>query len=1578
MPFKEPPKCYLIGNDSLLIQCVEVLLAHQYRVLGIISPLVSIKEWASTHDIPYFDSLSLAEETLANTEFDYLFSVANRQLLSPSLLARPKQFTINYHDAPLPAYAGAHATSWAILNNEINHGITWHLIDEVIDGGTILKQIKFDIDKDEIALSLNLKCYQYGIQAFTELVAELSTQTYQCIPQDLNLRTYYHLSQKPPGNGWISWQNSAADIDRLCRALCLGQYLNQFSLAKFMIGTEVFILDQWQILAEKTDKPAGTLVKLTDHSWQITTHTQDFLILQVSTVKGQPCHLGTLAKEYQLTALNSLTSPSLSNLELLEKLSTELFKHEDFWVQEWLQFKPATLPFLPLTLSSEHTFSFSCVDSLTLPDTLREPLRALYPNQDGLENILLTACLVYLHKLENQENVGVGLSQDQQLIPLELNPFFTNLVPFMVFLDENMHFKDAVEKTIEKCKVLKSHLTYQRDLLRRYPRIMESPRRLPIVITIGDSPHIPSLQSELAPSVILVISADGNQLSLWIDHSLIEKQPYLSYIIHQLLLHIKNILTQLVENHLVRIHELNLVTSEEQQKILVDWNKTETVYPKHKLVSQLFEEQVEKTPQLTAIVYKEYQISYTDLNQKANQLAHYLQYLRAEPNQFIGIYIERGIKMIAAIMAILKVGAAYIPIAESSPLQLITSVLQSSGTKLILTTKKLEQKIRKICTSQKLSVKVISLDKDWSKIETFSNDNLPSLATPTSLAYIIYTSGTTGLPKGVMIRQHSLVNLAIDIIKQLEITPKSRVLQFAAINFDASVWEIFSTLLAGAALCIPSKKKLLAGAMLSTFIIKNKITHVTLPPSILHTLSPRNLNSLHTVITAGEPCSLELTNKWKKNFSLINAYGPTETTICSTMHHVSANAIQPHIGKPIANSFVYVLDKYLKPAPICVGGELYIGGEGVAAGYLNQPELTKNAFIPNPLQNTSGSILYKTGDLVRWLPDGNLDYLGRSDNQAKVRGFRVELEAVEAHLLHYHEIEQCAVVVQKDKNNCHYLVAYIVTKNPSLDIAALRKFLADSLPEYMIPSLFLKIEELPLTPNGKIDHHALVSPATKQRLIESAYIAPQSSLEKKLHKIWGEILGVETIGVHDSFFSLGGHSLLITKLILQLLEEFNYNLSLQAFARAPTIYSLAKLIGQRSKSNAKYDKKIIADTVLDKAIKPLPQPVQHYPNALLLTGATGFLGAHLLSALYHTTQATIYCLVRSETEKAGLSKLEKAIKRYQLNVDLSKRIVVVKGDLTEPQLGLSTPQFHQLAEEVDAIYHNGAYVHHLYDYETLKLANVSSTIELIKLTTLRKNKFLHYVSSLSAVINFVDSSGAISEDFLPPHQQSIPNSGYNQSKWVSEKLLAEAHLRGINTKIYRPGWILGQRRTGIVLAENNHLLSLLKGCIQLGYAPNLNHQFNILPVDDVARYICELSINDTNHCRVFNLSNPHSIAWATLIHYLNDYGYPVQLIPYQKWHDEYLMQLGADNALYGLLSLYINSSDNTHSSQINQLCQVSKQHTTAMLEQLNIPLTEINESLIKTYFSFLEKDGFFASKEPQGVSASDYKFFDMG
>ena len=637
--------------------------------------------------------------------------------------------------------------------------------------------------------------------------------------------------------------------------------------------------------------------------------------------------------------------------------------------------------------------------------------------------------------------------------------------------------------------------------------------------------------------------------------------------------HFQNILEEVVENSEINLSQLTLLDEAERRQLVAEWNDTAAEPPPDRIIHQLVEAQVERTPDAIALIRGAEWLTYRDLNRKSNVLAHHLRSLGVGPDVMVGVYIERSLEMIVALLGALKAGGAYVPLDPAYPKERLSFIVEDANVSVILTQKKLADRLaphraQVICLDDELNINLSKADPKCN-------------VTAENLAYVIYTSGSTGKPKGVMITHGSLTNLTASGIEEYALCDTDRMLQFASMSFDTSAEEIFTCLTSGGTLVLRTDDMLTSASVFMSACEKLGVTVLDLPTAYWHelaeNLTSEDLNippSLRLVIIGGERALPEHAARWfnhvDQRVKLINSYGPSEATIVATLCELKpperTNGVlrEVSIGRPIRNARAYVLDESLNPVPVGVTGALYIGGEGLARGYLKRPDLTAESFIPDLLGGEAGARLYRTGDLARYLPDGSLEFIGRGDDQVKLRGYRIQLSEIEGVLDEHPAIRQAAVLMIEDRPGNKRLVAYVTQdKQHDLAVDQLREFLKERLPDYMIPSAYTLLEEFPYTPNGKLDRRALPAPDKSRAYLEQGYVAPRTEVEEEMSRMWADLLHVERVGVEENFFDAGGHSLLATQLLSRIRSNFAVELTLREFFLSPVLKDLAETIEDR-------------------------------------------------------------------------------------------------------------------------------------------------------------------------------------------------------------------------------------------------------------------------------------------------------------------------------------------------------------------------------------------------------------------------------
>jgi amino acid adenylation domain-containing protein len=832
---------------------------------------------------------------------------------------------------------------------------------------------------------------------------------------------------------------------------------------------------------------------------------------------------------------------------------------------------------------ADFTFSFS--------PSLSQSLKALCRTEGvTLFMVLLAAFKVLLHRYTGQQQITVGSPiANRQRKELEgLIGFFINTLPVRTVVSGGLLFREFLERVREAALGAYAH----QDLPFEYLVEQFQPERnlshSPLVqvmfsfeAAVRQDVEIPGLavtilnkENKAAKFDLTLFASDrGQEISSTFEYNV---ELFNRETIERMAGHLLTLLSAIVSDPGQRISDLPLLTRHERYKMLVEWNSTDVPYPQQLCAHHLFETQVQRTPNAAAVVFENQELSYSQLNARANQVARYLGSLGARPGEFVGVFMERSVEMIVAVLGILKSGAACLPLDPAYPKERLAFMLEDSGTAIA------------VCQQQTASSfpmagpQVVCLDSELERITREQESNPQTAVTSENWMYAIYTSGSTGRPKGVLVPHRVVVNLVVwheNLFRQ-----SKRTLQFASLNFDISFQEIFSTFATGGTLVPAPQSARVDIPALGRYVEQHRIERFHLPPVVLQKLAeefsgnPETLSSVREFMVGGE--QLHVSRPMIGLFSqlkdcvLYNHYGPSETHIVTSfllprkLEHWPA---LPPLGKPIINTETYVLDSYLQPVPVGVPAELYVGGACLAHGYLKQPGLTAERFIPNPFSNKPGSRMYKTGDLARYLADGNIEFLGRNDFQVKIRGMRIELGEIEVELKRHASVREVVVVLAKDGQESK-LVAYLVFQpEQAVSGKQMREFLRERLPEHMLPSSFVTLSTFPLTPSGKIDRRALPAPGKNPELSEG-YVAPRTDLEEVLALFFSEVLQVDRIGIFDNFFEVGGHSLLATQISSRAQEYLHTKLLVRKIFEEPTIAGLARILLENESESGRIER----------------------------------------------------------------------------------------------------------------------------------------------------------------------------------------------------------------------------------------------------------------------------------------------------------------------------------------------------------------------------------------------------------------------
>ena len=1021
--------------------------------------------------------------------------------------------------------------------------------------------------------------------------------------------------------------------------------------------------------------------------------------------------------------------------------------------------------------------------------------------------LLLSIYYILLAKYSSQDDIVVGSPIVGRNIAelYNLIGMFVNTLAMRANIDTNLSFKDFLNYIKNLCLNNYKYQDYPFDELVNKLKIERDTSRNPLfdvmfiyqnngnaTLNLGDIKteyFMPDNKiSKFDLSLEIIPENDTLNLSFEYATSLFNKT-----FIEDLSKHYTNILNTCLDNLDIKISNICMLGEAEKNKILYDFNNTAFDYPKDKTIAELFEEQVEKTPSQVAIVFGSQKLTYKELNEKANSLANYIRERGIQRNDLVGIMVNRSLEMIIAILAVLKAGGAYIPIDPTYPKDRIDYMLKNSNSKLLLTQEHLHD-----LTDFKNYIYIDLLNNN---IYSLPNNNLNHINTPEDLAYVIYTSGSTGLPKGVMLKQKNIVNFIYGIMKEFAFTYKDTIVSITTFSFDIFVLESLLPLLNGIKTVITSEEEQTDIKMFNELCKKNNITIFQTTPSRLQAMLAKEnsfdfIKKLRYILIGGEPFPPALLKKLQASSKakIYNMYGPTETAVWSSFKNLT-HSDKINIGKAIANTQLYILDKFNNPLPVGVPGELFIAGDGVCKGYYNNLELTHKVFLNNPF--LPNELMYKTGDLCMLLPNGEIEYLERVDNQIKIRGLRIELGEIESKILDYNGIEKVCVIKQTI-NNRDFVSAYY-TANKKINTSSLKKYLSNYLPKYMIPSYFTVLERFPYTPNGKIDKKALKLP--KEVLSssrETEYIAPKTDLEKQFVSIWEQILNVSPIGITDNFFELGGDSILAMNLNLEL-KSITDSISYADIFKFPTI---AELVKKSKSTDADYDFKYMEKNydkytnLLNKNIQTPHKYDLKYQSCgnILITGATGFLGMHVLENFLTKEKGKAYCIVREEPGLTAGAKLHQKLNYYfgnKYNKLIGKRIFALTGDICKTGFGLSQEDLLTIINNVDVVINTAARVAHYgnyYEFYNINVKSVQYAIDFCK----SFNKKLYHISTLSVSGDLFDTSISNNKPntttFFRENNlyigQSLENV-YVRSKFEAECLVLDSIIDGLDAYILR-------------------------------------------------------------------------------------------------------------------------------------------------------------------------------------------------
>ncbi|SFY29680.1 amino acid adenylation domain-containing protein [Pseudomonas sp. NFACC36] len=906
----------------------------------------------------------------------------------------------------------------------------------------------------------------------------------------------------------------------------------------------------------------------------------------------------------------------------------------------------------------------------------------------------------------------------------------------------------------------------------------------------------------------------------------------------------------------------------------------------------------------------------------------------------IGVCLPKSAPLYAAILAVLGCGAVYLPLDPQHPAQRRRFILENAAADLLLHDGD--------CDLGELAMPALDVHRLPSSRPGFPASLIRRRVEVDEPAVAIYTSGTTGRPKGVLLSHRNLSHFCAWYADYVGLQRDSRALQFSTINFDASLLDILPTFRQGALLVIPDEDQRRDPRRLVTLIREQHVTHAFLPPALLSVMPLDAPLGLEHLITGGDVCEPFVIERLAPQCQFHNIYGPTETTVLATTRQFAVGDNNRNLGVAIANARLLILDEHRQPVPQGTPGELYIAGPGVGLGYLNDPALTAGRYLDLTLPGENTLRTYRTGDIGQWTDNG-IVLCGRRDNQVKIRGFRVEPEEIEHCLRQSHWFRQVAVGVDERRRILAFLV-HPREDRPGAALQALREHVQQTLPAYMHPAAYVELPSLPYTSNGKVDRRALLA-LPVQVSSSGEHRQPQNPLQAQLRQLWAELLELpaEDIAIDESFFNLGGHSILLSQMLLNIHQAFGRSLSINRFIEAPTLITLAKLLDDPGASGASVlSPQAFIDAEAELDIDPLPISQCGDVHKVVVTGANSFLGVHIVEALLAWGATEVACLVRPSARHSAAERFAQALQDNRLtHLDLS-RVSVHAADITQPQMGLPDDVYARIDQTFGALVHNAAHVNHVLDYESLARDNVEPIFECLRLCEGRSKKVFNFISTLSAS-SALDADGQVLEQPAAATPPIYIKNGYNLSKWVGERILQRARERGVRVNLFRPGNISFNSLTGVCQPHKNRLMLMLKGSIQLGQVPALSLNFDLMPVDFLARFIAFHASRYQPTQAVFNLHNPEPLSWDAYVASFRESGREFSLVSVADWQRQ-LGRVDADNALFGVLGFYLNGFE----EDIGDISMIRHDNARTGVRQMGARYPEKSPALLRRGADYLK------------------------
>ena len=1374
-----------------------------------------------------------------------------------------------------------------------------------------------------------------------------------------SLRTYFEIKNNdivqkiaPNINFKLEIQNSTSTNTHYL----LKQFVQPFNLAKAPLFRATLVI--------QNNKTATLLVDM-HHS--------------ISDGSSIDILLKELSKLYNGRTLedNPITYKDFSEWEKTHFLSSEFTESEKFWLEQFQDELPVL--HMPTTFERPVTQSFEGNSfHFEIDKKLKNKIAKLSKDLGITPYMfLLASYYVLLYKYTNQEDIIIGTPVTGRNLPELSNIFgmFVNSLPLRANLKSNSSFKTFLNHIKKMCLDAFDHQDYPFDFLVNKLNLQRNTNRSPLFDTmfIYQNMGAPMLNfkdiqttfvaaqnhiSKFDFSLEIVPNKENFALRLEYCTKLFDEK-----FIQNLANRYLKILTTVSDDTTIKIANIEMLSEEEKTQILHDFNNTKMPYDKEKNLQTIFEENVEKNPNKTAIIFEDQTISYQDLNQKANQLANYLLANRIKPNDIVGIMLPRSIETIICMLGILKAGAGYMLIDTSLPKDRIEFMLNNAKAKLLLTS----PKFKKI---------------EFESIYQFSLENLQyyNIANPNvensidDTFSIIYTSGSTGTPKGVTLKRQGVVNLALIYQEILGTNSCDKFLSISSIAFDMFIVENFVPLLTGKTIILTNEEQQKIPQYISQLILDYNIDFILTTPSRIELLindetTSSALKKLKIIQLGGESFTPTLYTKLKNytNANIFNGYGPSEITACCSNKKIENNGII-NIGKPNCNTQIYLLDKDLNLCPIGIEGEICVGGDGVSKGYINNTEMTKKSFIKNPFGD---GMLYKSGDIGKWNSIGEIDYIGRKDFQIKIRGLRVELSEIENKFLEIPKIDNSAVIYKQDEND-NYLVGFF-TSNAEIDVSDIRQELTKSLPLYMVPKYIIKLDQMPITTNGKVNKRDL----DKRKITKTekqTYVAPENDLQSLLCDTWNQFLHTQ-IGIDDNIFEVGVDSLIAIKFKTALLAH-NINIPYANLFKYPTVRALSentKLEKSTSHLNDFDYTKI--NKILDKNnLQTLKNAnISHnHKNNILLLGSNGFVGSHILYNFIKQDDGKAYCIIRDKNNKSARDRLIDTLHFYfdnELDNFIDDRIIILKGDITKENFGLDAETFKEITQKISTVINSAAMVKHYGDIKKFRNVNIKVTEKLCEYCKNNHKKLLHTSTISVSESSNIDATYVASKKYEGTEfaennlyiGQTLDNS-YTSTKFEAERIILSNIVDGLNAKILRLGNITNRFSDGTfqINPDENAFAGRLKSFISLKNIPDYLQALPLefTPVDLCGKAIVYILQNNIKDFSVYHLYNNHSIYLKNFVDILNSNHIALNFVDNKKFKST-IKNILEKTELQNELSGIINDLNDNYDLIYERDVDLNSTLTQFFLQRLGFEWPNIDENYIEKYINYMKKINFF-------------------